>query len=93
MNILNTIKDYLAGLLEREAARLIALAGSAATAAILFAAAQAGITLDENAPIVLAIVGLAVVVVEEAIRKAVYSLKTHKEEVAKAAATGIDPSA
>lgn len=74
--MLANIKAYIADLLEREAARLIAWTTATTTAAIFWVATAVGVTLSPE--LVLALAGLAGFIATEVIRHFVWSLRSVK---------------
>jgi hypothetical protein len=72
--MLGGIVEVVKGLVRREAARLVAWSGTAATAAVLFIAAQLGVEL--SAEFMAAVGVFAAAVMTELIRQFVYSRKT-----------------
>lgn len=80
------LPDWIKGLLEREAARIVAWFSVGATAAALFIASQLGVELS---PEFIAAVGIAAAAIAtEVIRQLVFSQRTTERLVAEAAATG-----
>lgn len=81
-----TMLEFARGLLEREAARIVAYGTSAAVAGSLMLANLLGLTLpDEVLAGVVAITGF---VITEVIRQLVFSMKTTQAIADRAAATG-----
>ena len=83
---MDTVLTFVKGLIEKEAARLIAAATAATTAGALKLAEAFGVTLDATQ---LAAVGtIAALVATELIRRFVYSIKTTQAIADRAEATG-----
>jgi len=80
------LPDWIKGLLEREAARIVAYSSAAATAATLFIAGQLG--LEFSSEFVVAVGLAAAAIATEIIRQLVFSAKTTKALVAEAASSG-----